>query len=637
MVQANHLTVLRDGILKSIPPEAGVTRIEFEGPEIAVYVKNPAVLLSGGDIVKTVAKTLRKRIVLRPDPEVRKDKEEAKKIVYELVPPEAGITNIYFDDVMGEMIIEAKKPGIVIGKNGYLLKQLLAHTLWRPIPVRTPPLKSKFIESVSALLHKNSNYRFKMLKEVGRRIHRPLLYKIDNIRITALGGFKEVGRSAILVDVGEDKILLDCGVRPSARDYMSEFPSFWIDSFDIDSLSAVVITHAHLDHCGALPLLFKYGYRGPVYCSEPTKMLMALILKDYLDVADKEGRTPIYGLRDVKTALLHTIALNHGEVTDIAPGVKLTLHNAGHILGSSMVHLHIGEGLHNIVYTGDFKYGRTRLLEPASYVFPRLETLIMESTYGGPNDIMPSREETEAKLIEIVNRTLERGGKVLIPVLAVGRAQEIMLVLANAVEKKLVPSVPIYIEGMIQESTAIHTAYPESLAKEVRDKIFYEDVNPFLAENFVTLTKGHARLDIVEGEPCIILATSGMLNAGPALEYFKLMAEDERNSLIFVAYQVEGTLGRAIQEGAREVTVDYVDGKPLTVKVKMEIHTCDGFSGHSDRRQLLRFVERVTPKPHRVILCHGESEKTMSLASSIQRYYRVPVETPDHLDSIRIR
>jgi KH/beta-lactamase-domain protein len=392
-----------------------------------------------------------------------------------------------------------------------------------------------------------------------------------------------------------------------------------------------------LDHCGALPLLFKYGYRGPVYCSEPTKMLMALILKDYLDVAEKEGRTPIYGIREVKMALLHTIALNHGEVTDIAPGVKLTLHNAGHILGSSMVHLHVGEGLHNIVYTGDFKYGRTRLLEPATYVFPRLETLIMESTYGGPNDVMPSREETEAKLVEIINRTLSRGGKVLIPVLAVGRAQEIMLVLANAVEKKLIPSVPIYIEGMIQESTAIHTAYPESLAREVRDKILYEDVNPFLAENFVIMTKGRERLDVVEGEPCIIMATSGMLNAGPALEYFKLMAEDERNSLIFVSYQVEGTLGRTVQEGAKEVVVDYVDGKPLTVKVKMEVHTCEGFSGHSDRRQLLRFVERVTPKPHRIILCHGEDEKTASLASSIEKFYKVPVDAPSFLNSVRVR
>ena len=637
MAQPNHLTLIRDGILKSIPPEAGVTRIDFEGPEIAVYVKNPAVLLSNGDIVKTVAKTLRKRIVLRPDPTVRKDKEEAKKIVYELVPPEAGITNIYFDEVMGEMIIEAKKPGLVIGKNSLLLKQLLAHTFWRPVPVRTPPLKSRFVESVSALFHKNSNYRLKMLKEAGRRIHRTLLYKIDNIRITALGGFREVGRSSILVEVGEDKILLDCGAKPGARDYISEFPAFWVDDFDVDSLSAVVITHAHLDHCGALPLLFKYGYRGPVYCSEPTKMLMALILKDYLDVAEKEGRTPIYGIREVKMALLHTIALNHGEVTDIAPGVKLTLHNAGHILGSSMVHLHIGEGLHNIVYTGDFKYGRTRLLEPATYVFPRLETLIMESTYGGPNDIMPSREETEAKLIEIINRTLSRGGKVLIPVLAVGRAQEIMLVLANAVEKKLIPSVPIYIEGMIQESTAIHTAYPESLAREVRDRILYEDVNPFLAENFVVMTKGRERLDVVEGEPCIILATSGMLNAGPALEYFKLMAEDERNSLIFVSYQVEGTLGRTVQEGAKEVVVDYVNGKPLTVKVKMEVHTCEGFSGHSDRKQLLRFVERVTPKPHRIILCHGENEKITSLASSIERFYKVLVDSPGFLDSVRVR
>ncbi|RLF09899.1 MAG: beta-CASP ribonuclease aCPSF1, partial [Thermoprotei archaeon] len=398
-----------------------------------------------------------------------------------------------------------------------------------------------------------------------------------------------------------------------------------------------VITHAHLDHCGALPYLFKYGYRGPVYCSRPTQMLMALILLDYLDVASREGRTPPYDLKDVKTALLHTIPLNYGEVTDVAPNVRLTLHNAGHILGSAMVHLHIGDGMHNIVYTGDFKFAKTRLLEASAYVFPRLETLIMESTYGAPDDVMPVRQQTEEAFIQAVNRALARGGKVLIPVLSVGRAQEIMLVLVEAISQNLLPSVPIYVEGMVQEATAIHTAYPEELAREVRNKIFYEEQNPFLSENFVTVKSRSARPDIVEGEPCIIMATSGMLNAGPAVEYFRLTASDERNSLIFVSYQAEGTLGRRVQSGAKEVVLTGPDGRPEVVQVRCEVVSIEGFSGHSDRKQLLKFVQRVSPKPSKILICHGEPAKTLNLAGAIQRYFKVPVAAPLPLEAVRLR
>lgn len=635
MQRPSGVSSIRNGLLHLIPKEAKVTRVEFEGPEVVVYAQNPAALMENGSLMRTLARAIRKRVVLKTDPEIRLGEEEARRVIMELVPDDAGVTNIMFDETMGEVIIEARKPGLVIGKGGSLLRQILMKTYWRPVVHRAPPIPSKIAHQVARFIYKNSGYRQRVLKDIGLRIHRSTIVKKGRISVKALGGFHEVGRSALLVEADETRLLLDCGVKPSASTLSEEFPALW--EVDVDSLDAVIITHAHLDHCGALPYLFKYGYRGPVYCSKPTRMLMALILLDYLDVASREGRAAPYDLRDVKTALLHTIPLNYGEVTDIAPNVRLTLHNAGHILGSAMAHLHIGDGAHNIVYTGDFKFAKTRLLEASAYVFPRLETLIMESTYGAPDDVMPIRQQTEEAFMQAVNRALARGGKVLIPVFSVGRAQEIMLVLVEAISQGLIPSIPIYVEGMVQEATAIHTAYPEELARDVRNKIFYEEQNPFLLENFITVKSRNARPDIVEGEPCIIMATSGMLNAGPAVEYFKLMAPDERNSIIFVSYQAEGTLGRRVQSGVREVMLSSSNGRPEVVRINCEVVSIEGFSGHSDRKQLLKFIQRVSPKPSKVLICHGEPSKTTSLAGAIQRYFKVPTVTPLPLETVRLR
>ena len=184
---------------------------------------------------------------------------------------------------------------------------------------------------------------------------------------------------------------MDCGINPGSNRPFESFPRFDCPEFQIDSLDAVVITHAHLDHCGLAPFLYKYGYDGPIYCTAPTSNLMTMLQLDYLDVASKQGVTPYYDQKDVRECVLHTIPLRYGVVTDIAPDIRLTLHNSGHILGGSMVHLHIGEGLHNIVYTSDYKFARTMLLEAAATEFPRIETVITESTYGGADDIMPTQ------------------------------------------------------------------------------------------------------------------------------------------------------------------------------------------------------------------------------------------------------
>jgi KH/beta-lactamase-domain protein len=624
-------------VLEHVPSEAEVTRIEFEGPTLAVYTKRPEILIEQSSIVTDIVNLIRKRIVIRSDPSVRLPEKETEKIVNEVVPPEAEITNINFDPSLGEVIIEAKKPGLVIGKNGVVLNEIVKKTRWRPRILRSPPLPSKIMAHMRHFLHSESKERERILRTVGERIFRPPTYDVGDIRIAALGGFQQVGRSAILVQTRESQVLLDCGINPGAATPLEAFPRLDVPQFDLDSLDAVIITHAHLDHCGFLPFLFKYGYDGPVYCSAPTSSLMSLLQLDYLDVLSKQGTMAPYDQKDVRECVLHTMPLRYGTVTDIAPDIRLTLHNAGHILGSSIVHLHIGEGLHNIVFTGDFKYGRTMLLEPAVTEFPRVETVITESTYGAAQDFMPSRTEAEEKLVSIVNETLNRKGKVLIPVPAVGRAQEILLIIDEYMRRGAIQEAPVFIEGMISEATAIHTAYPEYLAKEVRNRILHEGVNPFESEYFTIIEHPSAREEIIEGNPCIIMATSGMLEGGPVIEYFKHLASDEKNTLIFVSYQIEGTLGRRVQKGLTETPILNSEGKIEIIKVKLRAESIEGFSGHSDRKQIINYIQRITPKPERIIVCHGEKAKCLSMANVFRRKYKIESMAPEILETIRLR
>jgi KH/beta-lactamase-domain protein len=623
-------------ILEHVPKEAEVTRIEYEGPTLAVYTKRPELLVEQSSLIAEIVNVIRKRIVIRSDPSVRLPENEAERKARDIVTAEAEVTEINFDPSLGEIIIEAKKPGLVIGKNGMVLQDIIKQTRWRPQVLRSPPLRSKIVTHMRHYLHSESKERERILRTVGERIFRSKTYEVGDVRITPLGGAQEVGRSAFLLQTRESSVLLDCGTNPGSSRPFEAFPRFDIPTFELDSLDAVVISHAHLDHCGLVPFLYKYGYDGPVYCSAPTSNLMTLLQLDYLDVAGKQGVTPHYDQKDVRECVLHTNPLRYGVVTDIAPDIRLTLHNAGHILGSSMVHLHVGEGLHNIVYTGDYKYGRTMLLEAATTEFPRAETVITESTYGGPDDLMPSRVEVEERMTSIVNETLERKGKVLIPVPAVGRAQEIMLVLDGYMRRGLMKEAPVFIEGMISEATAIHTAFPEYLGREVRQSILHDGVNPFESDYFTIVEHPNIRPEIIEGEPCIIMATSGMLEGGPIIEYFKNLADDERNTVIFVSYQIEGTLGRRVQKGLNEVTMVNNDGRMDVTRVRLHVDSMEGFSGHSDRRQIINYITHLKPKPERVIVAHGERAKCLSVANFLQRRCEIDAFAPALMETFRL-
>jgi uncharacterized protein len=630
------MTEIIKEILKGLPADK-ISEANFEAANIVLYTKDKDFFLNNNGLIKKVVDNIKKRVELRPDPSITTDMEDAEKEIRKIIPEEAGVDQVIFDPQRSRVIIEAEKPGLAIGKQGSILRDIRSKTLFVPLINRKPAIRSKLIESIRAVLYQNSDYRRKFLDKVGHRIYDGWIRGKKNewIRISYLGSARQVGRSCLLLQTPESRVLLDCGVDVASD--QQPYPYLEAPEFNINELDAVIVSHAHVDHSGFVPYLFKYGYRGPVYCTAPTRDVASLMLLDFVKIQRSEGKDPVFSTDDIKEMVKHTITLDYDEVTDVTPDVRITMYNAGHILGSAMVHLHIGNGLHNILYSGDQKYGKTMLLDPAVTIFPRLETLLLESTYGGKESIMPERQRSDEALNKIVQETVKRGGKILIPTLGVGRSQEIMIAIERMVRTKEMQRIPIYIDGLIWDVTAIHTAYPEFLNTSVRKLIFHKDQNPFLSDIFKRVGSQKERMQIIEETgPCVILATSGMLQGGPSVEYLKHLANNPKNSMIFVNYQGEGSLGRRIQRGEREYNVSN-GSKNEVVQIKLEVNTVEGFSGHSSRNQLINFVAKCEPRAKKVIVNHGESSRCLDLASTLHKNFRIETIAPRNLESVRIK
>jgi KH/beta-lactamase-domain protein len=623
-------------IMKHLPASK-ISSAGFEGANIVLYTKNEDFFLNNNGLIKKIVDDIKKRVELRPDPAITMDMEKAEKTIKGIIPKESGIDQIIFDPQRSIVVIEAEKPGLAIGKQGAFLREIREKCLWVPLIRRKPAIRSKLIENIRAVLYQNSDYRRKFLDKIGHRIYDGWIRekKQEWIRVSFLGGARQVGRSCLLLQTPESRVLLDCGV--DVASLKEGYPYLEAPEFNISDLDAVIVSHAHLDHCGFVPYLFKYGFKGPVYCTEPTRDVMSLLMLDYVKIMRGEGKEPLYTSEEVKEMVKHTVCLDFEEVTDVTPDVRITLYNAGHILGSAMVHMHIGNGLHNLLYTGDMKFGRTSLLEPAATSFPRLETAIIESTYGGKENVLPQRFDTDEQFRNYIGDTIKRGGKILIPVLGSGRAQEVMVLVENSIRNGTLPKVPVFVDGMVWDITAIHTAYPEFLNKNVRKSIFHKDQNPFLSDIFKEVGSQKERMQVIEESgPCIIIATSGMLIGGPSVEYLKHLADNPKNALMFVCYQGEGSLGRRIQRGEKEFTIGSVN-KPEVMQIKLTVHTIEGFTGHSGRNQLMNFISKCEPRAKKVIVNHGESSRCLDLASSIHKANRIETSAPRNLDCIRIR
>ncbi|KRT60942.1 MAG: beta-lactamase domain-containing protein [Thaumarchaeota archaeon CSP1-1] len=625
-------------ILQSIPREANVTKIDYEGPRIALYTTSPRYLMEHNEIISNLVNVIKKRIVVRTDESIRKLEEDARKILTQCIPKEANLQGTFFDTATGEVSVEVKRPWL-LQKNAEAFShaEVTEKTGWKLRVRKATTNPSSTIQAINYNLKISSADRGKQLKQVGEKIFRPRLTQKSEVSLLTLGGFGQVGRSCMLLTTPDSKILIDCGINPGARSPMDSFPRLDWANITLDDLDAVVIGHAHLDHTGFLPVLCKYGYKGPIYCTEPTLPMMNLIQLDAIKVASAQGRTPMYADRDVKQIMKQAITIPYGTVTDISPDIKLVLANAGHILGSALCHFHIGNGDHNFVYSGDLKFAKSILFESASWNFPRVETLLIESTYGAKEDIQASRQEVESSFLKSVNSILKDGGKVLIPIPAVGRAQEIMMVIDQYMKSGEMVEAPVFYEGMIAEASAIHEAYPEYLARELKQRILETDDNPFDSEYFTNVEHPDAREEpLREGTPCIIIATSGMLEGGPVLEYFKNIAPDKKNKILFVSYQVNGTLGRRVLEGAKQVSLIGREGKVEVVTIECGIERLDGFSGHSDYNQLISFVHKLRPKLRRVLVNHGERRKSENLSMSIRRMLRIPTHYPQIQEAIKL-
>jgi KH/beta-lactamase-domain protein len=670
-------------ILKSIPSDSQITFVRFEGPNIALYTKNPKFALTELTyFLSSLSKTLKKRFIIRTDPSSRLPEDQTRQAVVKLLPKDVQVSAIFCDDATGEVVLEVSKPEAI---DPNMLVQIAQSTGWIAHTRRSPHIPSSSINTLHSTLKSSAKERTEFLQKLGKRVFRePLIVSSVNgndtiprrqqlqqqqqqhqttttttaaattatseprsnkpqswstskeeVMLFCLGGVKQVGRSCFVVVTPETKVMLDCGLNPGEMSGLDAYPRLDWFNFDLGDLDAVVISHAHIDHQGFLPTLFKYGYRGPVYCTEPTLPLMILLQTDSVKIANSNGTYLPYASRDVNEVIKHCITLPYGKPTDISPDVTITLNNAGHIMGSATVHLNIS-GAHNILYSGDYKYARTQLLDSAVSMYPRVETLITESTYGNTTDVMPDQQSVYRGFTESINKTLMDGGKVLLPVPAVGRAQEIMLVMAKEMKEGRLIESPIYIEGMISEASAIHMSYAHYLGSDVRKSVS-QGINPFQSEYFTVISGYGKRDDILSDEnPAIVMATSGMLEGGPSVEYFKELAPDPKNKIMFVSYQINGTLGRRVLDGAMsEVSMMDKSGKVKVVPVRCQTQKIDGFSGHSDFNQILNFVSRIRPK--RVLVNHGEKSKSENVASAIYSRLKIRSGVPDNREIVRLR
>jgi uncharacterized protein len=602
-------------ILNTLPSESGLTRIEYEGPRIALFSTNPAYFILNSNIISNMVNTVKKRIVVRTDESIRRSEAECADALRMALPSGIKISNLLFDPAVGEvtaLVEDLTREFSINDQDNAILSE---KTGWRFL-IRCSPNDPELIQQINAIKVRRANDRIRFYKEVGEKIFRPRLNERTEVSIVLLGGFNEIGRSCILVTTNESNILLDCGINSFSSDITTFAPRFDITGLNIDDIDCVLLSHAHLDHTGFLPMLLRHGYKGPIYCSEPTIPLTYLLLKNNLQHREELGfMNPTSS--EIEDVVTHMIHLPYAVVTDITPDIRLTLANAGHILGSSITHLHFGNGDYNLVYTGDFKFGRSLALENAYWNFQRVETLIVESTFGDKEDNLLSRDEMNQKLLELINSCLSRGGNLLLPVPILGQSQELILSLSNFVKAGLL-SARICIEKSVEEATSIYETYIEYLSKEISQEIDGYSINMLRPP----------KSQIVESKKLrkgshLIVSPSSMLTHGPSVGYLHQICNDPLSAVVLTSQPFLNTPARSLIEGKKDLVIE---GKRLNVECRVESFT--DFTNHSDYGQILAYVKRMKQKLRKVIVNHGDKHKAQNLAGSINRNFRIHTQHP---------
>lgn len=419
--------------------------------------------------------------------------------------------------------------------------------------------------------------------------------------IRFLGGARFVGRSGVEI-LGSSSLILDYGIDLGAV-------SSRLTPLDPKNTpEALILTHAHLDHYGASPLLVR-RWDCEVYATPPTVDIGEILLKDFLNVSSEYAEKP-YSMQEVQLLRKKERSVRLNDLIHL-DGWELRTFNAGHVLGSVMIHLTSHDGK-TLLYTGDLNTAGTRTLRGAETELPRVDYLIMEATYGGDDDVHPSRKKVERQFVDDIRNVVSRGGVTIIPAFALGRAQEVLLTLIHYMESGALPEVPIFVDGMIREISRYYNAYWSWLRPEIQRMIRESKRSLF---DHRAIEEVRNREELLElREPFIVVTTSGMLQGGPVLTYLKHFGTKSGNLIYLTGYQVKGTRGRMLLDGIRQIPMP--DGS--IIEVRSDVRFAD-FSAHADQPNLINFVSKIASKGLReVFLVHGEYEKLIQLRRKLE-------------------
>jgi metallo-beta-lactamase family protein len=458
------------------------------------------------------------------------------------------------------------------------------------------------------------------------------------MRIHFLGATRTTTGSMYLLEVNQQRILMECGLFQGRRDESAErnrtFP------FDVTKLDAVVLSHAHIDHCGNLPNLCKQGYAGNIYCTFATRDLAAIMLEDSAEIQKddaifvskqraKKGLPPVeplYSAIDAEKAVRQFVGLNYDRPMLIGNGVTITFRDAGHILGAAQVVLDIQESGRKFRYlfSGDIGRGDDDILrDPASV--ENVDYLQIEATYGG-RDHSP-KMDAKAEVKRLVIDTLTNKGKVIIPAFSIGRTQQIVYTFHQLTLAGELPAAPIYVDSPLSvNATEVHRLHPECFNESIY-KFLREKANPFGMENLTYIREvAHSRKLNELKDAAIIISSSGMAEAGRIRHHLKNNIGDPKNLVLFVGYCAEHTLGAQILSGKSPVNIF---GEPHVVRAR--VASIDAFSGHADRNELQAYVERLTGNIKKISVIHGEESQCMAFAERLRALKpKAEVVVPDY-------
>jgi len=439
--------------------------------------------------------------------------------------------------------------------------------------------------------------------------------------LSFVGGAGTVTGSAYLVRAGGRSILLDCGLFQGLKPLRLRN---WAPSpFDAHTIDAVVLSHAHLDHAGQLPILARRGFRGPIHCTPATAPLLGIILRDAAHIQEEDARRaneygytkhrpalPLFTLADADRALALIETHAYGEPFDVAGAAEAQFGRAGHILGSATVAIDIGTTRSiRLVFSGDLgRWGRPILRDPE--LVTAADVLLIESTYGG----RVHAASPEDQLARVISNTARRGGTLIVPSFAVGRAQELMWTIRTLEDAGRLPHLPVFIDSpMAIDVTDIYCRHPEEHDVDMQLLMDQQRCPLCCGEYHLVRTAEESRALAGRRGPMVIIAGSGMATGGRVLHHLKRCLPDHRNTVLLPGFQAAGTRGRRLQDGAATIRIHGQD-----VPVRARVETIDGLSAHADQNELLRWMRGFTRPPAQTYVVHGESKASESLAVRIR-------------------